>query len=226
MFFSLSLLSQDTLVTQLPDTLVVTERQYREDQFYVSLTYNLLMNKPKDMSQRGFSNGIHLGFIRDMPINQKRNVAFGLGLGYSKSSYSDNLVISESSDGSYNYQIIEGTNFSKNKLNLHVVEVPFQFRWRNSTLQSHKFWRVYTGLKLGYIFSSKAKFEGDIGTFNVSQIKDLNEMRYNLTLDFGYNTWNFHAECALNSLFSKEATLNGRPIENVPIKIGLMFYIL
>ena len=226
LFFTIILFSQDTIVQQLPDTLIVSEANYREDQFYVGLTYNLLLNKPKGVSQRGFSNGIHIGFIRDMPVNEKRNIAIGLGLGYSKSSYSDNLVITEDDQGVLQYQIIEGTNFSKNKLNLHIVEVPLQFRWRSSTLHSHKFWRVYTGMKLGYIFSSKAKFKGDIGNFRITQLEDLNNVRYNLSLDFGYNTWNFHAEYALNSLFNENAKLNGATIETVPIKIGLMFYIL
>lgn len=226
LFFSIILFAQDTIVQKLPDTLIVSDPKYREDQFYVGVTYNLVLNKPKGVSQRGFSNGIHIGFIRDMPINDKRNVAIGLGLGYSKNSYSDNMVISEDNQGALQYQIIEGTNFSKNKLNLHMVEVPLQFRWRSSTLNSHKFWRVYTGMKLGYIFSSKAKFKGDIGSFRITQLKDLNNVRYNLSLDFGYNTWNFHAEYSLNNLFKSNARLNGSGVENVPMKIGLMFYIL
>ena len=59
------------------------DTRYREDQFYVSVTYNLLNNKPSGMSQSGFSSGFHLGFIRDMPINDKRNLAIGIGLGLS-----------------------------------------------------------------------------------------------------------------------------------------------
>ncbi|NQY04886.1 MAG: PorT family protein [Flavobacteriaceae bacterium] len=208
-----------------PDTLIVTQEKYREDQFYVGFTYNLLLNKPNGVSQRGFSNGIHIGFIRDMPINERRNIAFGLGLGYSKNSYSDNLVITQDANNDLQYQIVQGTNFSKNKLNLHMVEVPFQFRWRTSTLESHKFWRIYAGFKLGYIFASKAKFNGDIGDFNISSLDQLNNTRYNIELNFGYNTWNFHATYSLNSLFNDQATLNGSTIEFVPIKIGLLFYI-
>ena len=42
---------------------------YREDQFYISVTYNFLNNKPNGVSQQGFSSGFHGGFLRDIPIN-------------------------------------------------------------------------------------------------------------------------------------------------------------
>ena len=59
------------------DTTNVDDK-YREDQFYISVTYNLIGKKPSGLSQNGFSSGIHCGFIRDMPINKARNVAFGI----------------------------------------------------------------------------------------------------------------------------------------------------
>ena len=36
---------------------------YREDQFYVNITYNALNNKPKDIFQNSFSTGINIGFF-------------------------------------------------------------------------------------------------------------------------------------------------------------------
>ena len=107
-----------------------------------------------------------------------------------------------------------------------MLEIPFQLRWRTSQLHSHKFWRVYTGFKLGYIFSSKAKFNGDIGDFKLTSLDHLNTIRYNVELNFGYNTWNFHATYALNELFNEDAVLNGQRIAISPIKIGLTFFIL
>ena len=61
--FSATLIGQNTAL----DTISVDDK-YREDQFYVAITYNLLGNKPNDVSQNGFSSGFHIGFIRDMPI--------------------------------------------------------------------------------------------------------------------------------------------------------------
>ena len=62
-------------------------KNYREDQFYFSITYNILNNTSDGITQVGFSPGFHLGFIRDMPINKRRNVAVGVGLGLSINSY-------------------------------------------------------------------------------------------------------------------------------------------
>ena len=94
---------------------------YREDQFYISVTYNLLNTKPKDVNQSGFSTGFHFGFIRDMPVNDRRNFAIGLGLGLSSNSYNQNISIAESNN-SVVYSIIDESevNVSKNKLNWSV----------------------------------------------------------------------------------------------------------
>src|SRR5690606_10878444 len=84
------------------DTTFVDEK-YREDQFYFSVTYNLLQSKPEGMSQRGFSSGFHFGFIRDMPINDRRNIAIGVGLGLSSNSYNQNMLISKGENNDFVY---------------------------------------------------------------------------------------------------------------------------
>ena len=48
---------------------------YREDQFYVGVTYNVLTNLPTGIGQNGFSSEISVGFLRDMPINKNRTYA-------------------------------------------------------------------------------------------------------------------------------------------------------
>ena len=130
---------------------------YREDQFYVSVTYNSLINMPINVSQNSFSPGLHLGFVRDFPLNKRRNIALALGLGYSYNSYNQNIRISESNPSIYT--IIDNSNYSKNSFSQHFLELPFEFRWRTSSTESYKFWRIYTGFKLGYIVGSKSVFE-------------------------------------------------------------------
>ena len=202
-------------------------KNYREDQFYASVTYNLLNYKPDGVSQRGFSSGFHLGFIRDMPINERRNFSIGLGLGLSTNSYNQNLSILETNNNLV-YLIIDESqvNVSKNKFTTYLVEVPLEIRWRTSTAIDYNFWRIYTGFKVGYLLYNSSKFVSEGGSQNLSNIDDFNKVQYGLTLSAGYGTWNFHVYYGLNSIFNNNAKLSGETIDLSSIKIGLMFYIL
>ena len=208
----------------LKDTLDST---YREDQFYASITYNILSNGPDGFNQSGISTGFNLGFIRDMPINKKRNWAIGLGLGLASNSYNQNLRISKT-DGDFNYSIIDESaiNVSKNKFTRYLLEVPLELRWRTSTTTDYKFWRIYTGLKFGYLVYSSAKFKSDIGDETLSNIDGFNNLQFGLTLSAGYNTWNFQVYYGLNPLFKNSATINGEAIDLNSLRIGIIFYIL
>ncbi|WP_297762674.1 outer membrane beta-barrel protein [uncultured Muriicola sp.] len=68
---------------------------YLEDQFYVGLTYNFILNKPADVNQQNLSYGLQFGFIKDLPLNSSRTFAIGVGLGYAVNSYYTNLEIVE-----------------------------------------------------------------------------------------------------------------------------------
>jgi len=199
---------------------------YREDQFYFGITYNLLGKMPTDMSQNGFSSGFHLGFIKDMPINKNRTIAFGLGLGYSANSFNQNLLISKDQQDNFDYQLLEASSFTKNKFSMHLVEIPFEFRWRTSTAESYKFWRIYTGFKLGYVFATTSKFNGSPQNIKLKNINHFDKIQYGFTLSVGYNTWNAYLYYALNPIFKNEAKINGDTIDIKAIKIGLIFYIL
>ena len=222
-----SQVEQDTIAIQ-NDSITVIDTKYREDQVYFSLTYNLLAQKPENLSQQGFSAGFHLGFIRDMPINERRNLAIGVGIGLSSNSYNQNMLIAKQPDGDYAYSIIDedSISFSKNKFTTYLVEVPLEFRWRTSTATEYKFWRVYTGVKFGYVLFNSSKFDGSLGKFKNKDISDIKGLRYGITFSAGYSTWNAHIYYGLNSLFDKSARVNGQPLDLSTIKIGLMFYIL
>ena len=202
-------------------------KNYREDQFYISVTYNLLNNKPSDVSQNGFSSGFHFGFIRDMPINDRRNVAIGLGFGLSSNSYNQNISIFEV-DNDFTYSIIDESevNVSKNKFTTYLIEVPLEFRWRTSTATDYNFWRIYSGLKLGYLLYNSTKFKSEQGNEKLSNVNDFNKLQYGLTLSVGYGTWNFHVYYGLNSIFNDAALSDGTSIDMESLKIGLIFYIL
>ncbi|MEY8849748.1 porin family protein [Psychroserpens sp. XS_ASV72] len=213
--------------SSVTDTTAVVDNNYREDQFYFSVTYNLLGNKPNGVSQSGFSTGYHLGFIRDMPINKRRNVAIGIGLGLSTNSYNQTLLISEANDG-FNYTVLDDNevNYTKNKFTTYLVEFPIEFRWRTSTATEYQFWRIYAGLKLGYVLLNSTKFKSPDGDIKLSNVNDFNALQYGLTFSAGYSNINFHFYYGLNTIFNEDAKIDGNSFEMNSIRIGLMFYIL
>ncbi|WP_320816168.1 porin family protein [Flavobacterium sp.] len=217
LFFCSIIFAQDVTVNKVSDSL------YREDQFYASLNYNLLQNRPSGYNQYSFSTGLSLGFIRDFPITKNRHWAIGTGIGYSYNNIKHNLII-ENSEPENIYSV--NGNYDKNKLVLHYVEFPLEIRWRNSTVDSHKFWRIYTGFKVSYLFGNKSvyKFNGlsEISRNNT----DLNKIQYGPYLSWGYNTINFYAYYGLSPLFKDTKLSNGETLDLNNFNVGFIFYIL
>lgn len=227
LFFVLFCLSSISICYTQENNIKEVDSLYKEDQFYAGITYNLFDRKPNDLNQSGFSLGFHLGFIKDMPINKERNIAIGIGLGYSANSFNQDLFISKNSMNVFEYSFLEDSQtYSKNKFSTHLIEVPIEFRWRTSTPTDYDFWRIYAGFKLGYMVTNTSKYEGDLGSIKYTNNTDFNAFQYGLTLSAGYNTWNIHIYYALNSIFSKDAQVNGENLDINAVKIGLMFYIL
>ncbi|MCX7547067.1 porin family protein [Xanthomarina sp. F1114] len=206
----------------------VVDTKYREDQFYLAITYNLLTKKPNNVKQTGFSSGFHFGFIRDFPLNKRRNFGLALGLGASINSYNHNIYMSETESGDIDFINLSDAdiNYSKNKFNTYLLEMPFELRWRTSTATEYKFWRVYTGFKVGYLIANATKFKGDLGKIRHTNLDAFNNFQYGLTLSAGYNTWNFHVYYSLNSILNSDARLGPKPIDMSSVKFGLIFYVL
>ena len=200
--------------------------KYREDQIYFGVFYNSLINSPTDFNQNKFSSSINLGFIRDIPLNKSRNFGLGVGLGYSNSSFHNNLKFSNSNNQLDAKIVSDLDSFTKNKWVLNELELPFEIRWRTSTPENYKFWRIYFGLKTSYIISSKVKYESPS---NNQTIRDLpfNNFQSGFTLNAGNNTWNLGVYLGLKPLFDEEFAKNHINIKNIKqFKVGLIFYIL
>jgi hypothetical protein len=218
--FSLLLLSISGFTQINRDT--INNQRYFEDQFYLGLSYNFVLNNPEGTNQRNLSYGLQGGIIKDIPLNRARTRAIGVGLGLALNSYYSNLVANKVGDEIV-YSVQDTIN--RSKLETHLLEFPLEFRWRNSTAEDYKFWRLYAGLKAAYIIGARSKFVSDNtkdGFYNT----DLSRFQYGLTLSFGYNTFNFHAYYALSDLFDGNATVNGEVLRYRPLRIGLIFYIL
>lgn len=220
-FFSLFGYSQD----QEEFKSEVIDSLYREDQFYIGMTYNILKNSPSGMSQHSLSSSINVGFLRDVPIVKSRRIAVAPGVGFSYTNFKQNLIIAETSSGPA-YQIMpSGTNFDKNRFSFLAVEVPVELRWRNSTAQSHKFFRVYAGVKASYIFYNYSFFGSDLNTYQITNNSDFNKLQFSSYLVLGYNSINVYASYGLNDFF-KQPIINGSDAKLRSLNLGLIFYIL
>lgn len=214
--------TQDLLSKQSVDSL------YREDQIYLGITINFLNQKPKNVATESFVGGINIGFLRDMPINKRRNLAIAAGLGYAHNSYGHNLFVGMDETGNSQFIILDNNAiYSKNRFETHEIELPIELRWRTSTPEDYKFWRVYGGVKLGYAFYLKSVFkESRDAKLRFTSIDEFERLRYTAFLNFGYNTFNLQIQYTINSFFNKSALLEGEPIDMTAIKLGFMFYIL
>ena len=221
------LFSQETQkVEEYPPPMIAVDSLYREDQFYVGVTYNLLLNLRKGVSQNKFSSGFTGGFLRDMPVNKSRTVALATGLGVSYNKYFQNVVISKVDEIPQYNLIANGTRYDKNKFDQIFIDVPIEFRWRTSTPQSHKFWRIYAGVKLSYLASGKARYVDDTYNITVADNKDFNKVQVGTYISWGYNTWNFYGYYGVTPLFKNSAKINNQELAMNTLNLGLMFYIL
>ena len=188
---------------------------YREDQFYASLSYNLIQNRPDGFKQFSFSPGITFGILRDFPISKNRHWAIAPGIGYSYNNIkqfinSEEIVGATENTSSENIRTI---------ITNHSVDFPLEIRWRNSTPSSHSFWRIYTGFKTSYVFNSKLKLESTTESSEESISDEINRWQYGAYISVGFNTWNPYIYYGLNPIFKEGSKMSN-------FNVGFIFYIL
>lgn len=204
------------------------DTKYREDQFYIGITYNLLLYKPENVQSRGLTGSVHFGYLRDMPINKRRNIAIAIGAGVSFDEYGNTLFIGETPTEETIFTALDekDVTYNRNRFSTASIEVPIEFRWRSSTAATYKFWRVYGGVRFGYAYWYKSSFKQDNNNIVQTNIPEFNKMRLGATLSFGYNTVNFYGYYGINPFFDDATTTNGSTIDMTTLKLGLIFYIL
>ena len=219
-FYSLTLAQE--LIPQSEDDLC-----YREDQFYIGVSYNVFAFTPSGMNPEGISAGFQFGFLRDFPINKRRNLAIAMGAGFSYDQFGQNLFINENEQGTTSFEILASNqDFLRNRLSLSVVEAPIEFRWRSSTPSNYKFWRVYAGFRLGYTVWNQSSLKRFDETVKIQNITELEKLRMGASLSLGYNKFNLFAYYSINPFFNEDAVTNdGQKVNFHGIKMGLIFYI-
>jgi len=224
MLNTLAVFSQENVISEPKQEFkrIEIDSLYREDQFYFGFNYNTFNQQPSQFAQNKFSIGLTGGFLRDMPINKRRTRAVATGIGLALNNYNQNLGITQVGQD-YSYEILN--DFSKNKFTQFLVEVPLEFRWRTSTYESYKFWRIYGGVKFSYLLSDKSVLESDKVKATITGNGDFNKFLYGAYLSAGYNTINLYVYYGLNPIF-KSAQIDGENIDMKSLNIGLIFYML
>jgi hypothetical protein len=210
------------------DTIPVPQDSlYREDQLYLGVTYNFINSLPGDVEIRGFSGGIHFGFLRDMPVNKQRNIAIAVGAGLAFDRFGQNLFIGEDADETTIFSILtDEIDYNANRFSTAAIEAPVEFRWRTSTITSYRFWRIHAGFRISYVYWYRASFKQEGNVVFQTDIPEFDRIRYGLTLSFGYNTFNFYGYYGLNPFFKDAISEGGEDVEFGTLKVGLIFYIL
>ncbi len=212
------------------DSLSVKEvdNKYREDQFYIGITYNLITKVPSNVDYKGVSGGIQFGFLRDMPINPQRNISIAAGAGISFDQYGQNLFVGEDANEQTIFRaLLNDVDYSTNRFSTAAMELPVEFRWRTSTATEYKFWRIYTGVRMSYIYWYRAYFKQPGNIVSQTKIPELQPLNFAVTFAFGYATFNFYANYTLTPFFKEAYTQDTmEEIGFIPLKLGIIFYIL
>lgn len=192
---------------------------YREDQIYASVSYPLLIDTPEILTQNKLSHTFSLGFIRDMPINSSRNLAFGLGLGLNYNVVYTNLQFTDDMKAS--------TFVSSDVINQWSsldAEIPLEFRWRTSTSTNYQFWRLYAGVVGHYSLKAKQRTRTAI-TDSITSLS-VQKFRLALRLIIGNNTWNLTYTHPIYSFFDFDKSSQNNSFSQLKTaKLGLIFYI-
>ena len=199
-----------------------SKEDYREDQFYFGSSYFIQTQPLDEFKQNGFSGNFQLGFIRDFPLNDSSTKAIGIGFGYERNFFTSNIQPVESSSN-IDYRIVVSRFLeSKNKISFSSLVIPLEYRWRRSSIDQYKFWRIYSGFKLKKNFPiySNPSYGSEI------TIDDVEDWTTSIYINAGYNTWNISLEYDLNPLLKNKKTTNGENLNISFFRLGLVFYLL
>ena len=199
-----------------------SKEDYREDQFFFGSSYFIQTQPLNEFKQNGFSGNFQFGFIRDFPLNDSSTKAIGIGFGYERNFFTSNIQPVES-DSNIDYRIVVSRFLeSKNKISFSSLVIPLEYRWRTSSVDQYKFWRIYSGFKLKKNFPiySNPSYGSEI------TIEDVEDWTTSIYINAGYNTWNISLEYDLNPLLKNKKTTNGENLNISFFRLGLVFYLL
>ncbi len=227
--FSLATFAQNTEADSLRiSELNRPDRKYLEDQLFFNFTYIALKNLYPEVAQQGFSHSFSFGYIRDIPVNLRRNIGFGVGIGYERSIYYQNLKIDvDQNTGKITYEILDPQTYRINAFGIKQIIFPVEFRFRGSTSDKFKFWRLYAGMTFGYVLTAFSSFENEYISIKIRNLNAIpSKYQYGIHLYAGYAELNAYIYFGLNDLFSPEVKVDGKHVPMQDIRFGFMLTFL
>ncbi|MDC1434274.1 PorT family protein [Flavobacteriaceae bacterium] len=196
---------------------------YNEDQFYIDVNFIIQANDINSFQENGFSRSIHAGFLRDFSFTKKGDKAIAIGLGYGFERLVNNLNVRKN-ENEFSYSFPSNGVSLRNTFSFHQLQLPIELRWRTSTIDNYRFWRIYLGYRLSYQFLPTYKpFFGR--SFKIDD--QIEEWQHSLSLSVGFNTWNLRFSYGLTPFLSSAfQTQEGIRPNIYPVQVGLIFYLL
>lgn len=195
---------------------------YADDQLYLSISYSQFIDQPQNIENDNFSYSLSGGFIKDIILNENGTFAIAGGFGLGADYFNHDLKIEEINGETV---FTNGSSTRDNKINIVNLELPLQLRWRTSTANKYKFWRIYGGITFLYNLSNTASFIEDNSVIEYKNISSFRKWQYGATLSAGFGKFNLSVFYGLTPLYDN-ATLNGENINTKTLKLGFMFFFL
>ncbi|HAE12866.1 MAG: outer membrane beta-barrel protein [Chitinophagales bacterium] len=234
-----TIFAQTDTTTVVDDEEIVNEMNVGtpdRDRFVFSLHWDGLLGAPDSMDVGPLSRGVGLHFYYDIPFDAAKQYSFAVGLGWNNANYyTKSLLVNDSLGNTNIVGFNESQSVTRNKLAVHYVEVPVEFRFRTKPNQKGNSFKVAVGFKGGYQFSNHTKYVGDEYLIddanNVTLVDNANEIKYKFyrysslssvqygpTLRIGYANVNLEAFYGMAGLFQE-----GKGPAGTPLQIGVSF---
>lgn len=189
------------------------------DRIVVELGLENLIGKPDSIKVSGFSRGAGVYFMYDLPLG-KSHLSFAPGIGISSSNFYHRSKIVSDSTETYFVPIDKNEfDFKKNKISLTYFDIPVEIRFRSKPNEKGTSWKLAAGFKLGILIQNKWKYKGpdlegsgETVKFKEYNIKNLEKLRYGVSIRGGYGIFNLFAFYNISSLFKQDAGPQLHPI--------------
>lgn len=197
------------------------EAPVHTDRLIMDFYYNTWQELPQGIQVKPYSIGFNVSRIYDIPFGHSW-AGIGIGWGFSSHNIHHNGefvgIVDPNTGAQYTdlQPLPDNYEYSKNKISLNYVDVPFEFRLRTKGKEGKKRFRFYPGFRIGYrinIHTATIDNEGKFKTYNFPNAQPL---QYGATLRTGIGIWNLYGYYSLTKVFQ-----DGKGVDLQPFHLGI-----